>query len=118
MQFLVSTVDGFNSSLRYKERGCLRNISRILATREGRGLSCFHVVSLHAQRFPRTEADHQLEYETLRCIKQIFNSGVCLGVYRKTLFDFLSPERHTGSSYSQSFCRANRDFVEFTSPAF
>lgn len=44
-------------------------------------MSCLPIITLYAQRLPRTEADHQLEYETLRCIKQIFNSLVCLEVY-------------------------------------
>jgi hypothetical protein len=39
----------------------------------------------------RTEADHQLEYDTLRCIKQLLNSWVwCFAIYYGTLLDFLS----------------------------
>ena len=74
-------------------------------------------LSLHAQRFPRTEADHLLEYETLRCIKQIFNSGVRLGVYCQTLLDFqvLALDRHTGCPDPQPLAYANRVFLEFAS---
>lgn len=78
--FLVM-IDGSSSSFRYAGRGCWPNISRTLATRESRGLSCISIITLHAQRSLRTEADHQLEYETLRCIKQIFNSWVCSEVH-------------------------------------
>ena len=42
----------------------------------------------------RTEADLQLEYETLRCIKQILNTWVCLAIYCGTLPDFLSSPPH------------------------
>jgi len=42
----------------------------------------------------RTEADHQLEYETLRCIKQLLISWVCLAIYCGTLLDFLSSPPH------------------------
>lgn len=83
--------DGSSSSFRCKERGYLRNISRTLAARGSKGLSCcLPVVSFHAQRSSRTEADHQLEYETLRCIKQILNSPVCLEEYHRTLLNIHS----------------------------
>lgn len=82
MIFLLVMIDGSSNSLRYAGRGCWRNISRTLAPRESRGLSHISIVTLHAQRVLRTEADHQLEYETLRCIKQIFNSSVCFEAYR------------------------------------
>src|SRR6266851_4774643 len=110
--------DGSSSSLRCKERGYLRNISRTLAARGSKGLSCLPVVSFHAQRSSRTEADHQLEYETLRCIKQILNSPVCLGVYRRTLLNTHTPARHTGCSYSQPPRYANCFFFEFTPLGF
>lgn len=72
-------------------------------------------LSLYAQRSPRTEGDHQLEYETLRCIKQILNSGVRLGVYCQTLLDFFALDRHAGCPDPQPPAYANRVFVEFAS---
>ena len=110
--------DGSSSSSRCKVHGYLRSLSYTSAERGSKGLSCLPVVSLHAQRSSRTEADHQLEYETLRCIKQILNSWVCLGVYCRTLLDFLSPARHTRCSYSQPPRFANRVFFELTSLGF
>jgi hypothetical protein len=84
MIFLLVMIGGSSSSLRYAGRGCWRNMSRTLAVRESRGLSCLSIITLHAQRSLRTEADYQLEYETLRCIKQIFNSWVCSEVYPRS----------------------------------
>ena len=84
MIILLVMIDGSSSSLRYAGRGCWRNLSCTLAARENRGLSCLSIITLHAQLSLRTEADHQLEYETLRCIKQIFNSWVCFEVCRRS----------------------------------
>lgn len=81
--FLVM-IDGSSSSLRSAGRGCWRNMSRTLAARENKGSSCLSIITLLAQLSLRTEADHQLEYETLRCIKQIFNSWVCFEVCRRS----------------------------------
>jgi len=107
-------IDGSNNSLRCRELEFLRNISRTSAARAGKGLSCLSVPILHAQLSSRTEADHQLEYETLRCIKQILNSGVCLRACLRALVD-VAPARCTGRSHTQPPHYANRVFVELTS---